>query len=390
MTAELELIFLCAGPSGDDSACRITDLLGSERIDWLVFERIAVEQGLVSVVYRRLRKLPQDLLPANLLARLRDHHQTSVVKSLNHVSVLQTLLRFLDARGIKTIPFKGPVLAAFSYGDPHLRSYGDLDLLIRKRDVREAVDALASMGYRPELPLAGAQGLAYLQFYNELGLIRDDGKVLVELQWQIVPWSYAHHLDIEALFERSRTIQMQGETVPALPPEELLMILCVHGTKHFWEKLIWLCDVAWTVSTAKDLDWERALAVSTTEGVRRVLLLGVGLSRDLFHLKLPIKVERAVDSEPGLRILSSKVKKHLLTQDRRPEPLTKKLLLFYMARERRQDRVHFAVRTLINAFLVAWKPVVMPRSLLPLYFVTRPFCVAAKNMMPLLTRHAGR
>ena len=32
--------------------------------------------------------------------------------------------------------------------------------------------------------------------------------------------------------------------VPALPDRELLLILCLHGTKHFWSSLGWLVDVA--------------------------------------------------------------------------------------------------------------------------------------------------
>jgi hypothetical protein len=73
-----------------------------------------------------------------------------------------------------------------------------------------------------------------------------------------------------------------------------------------------------------------------------------------------------------------------------PSTLPVKMLFFLRARERRRDRIAFAVKTLLNAFLVVRRPLEMPGLFLALYFMTRPLSLAARSMMPLLTRSAGR
>ena len=37
---------------------------------------------------------------------------------------------------------------------------------------------------------------------------------------------------------------MDGRDVPALSLEDELVLICVHGAKHFWERLMWTADIA--------------------------------------------------------------------------------------------------------------------------------------------------
>src|SRR3712207_8653927 len=43
-----------------------------------------------------------------------------------------------------------------------------------------------------------------------------------------------------------------------------LLILCVHGTKHIWGRLSWICDVAELLRTQPDMDWEYVLDRKST------------------------------------------------------------------------------------------------------------------------------
>jgi len=51
--------------------------------------------------------------------------------TLRLTAELFRLLELFSANGISALLIKGPVLAAQAYGDPCVRSYGDLDLLVR-------------------------------------------------------------------------------------------------------------------------------------------------------------------------------------------------------------------------------------------------------------------
>ncbi len=46
------------------------------------------------------------------------------------------------------------------------------------------------------------------------------------------------------LFERAATVPLGGHPVPTLDATDQLAIVAIHGGRHLWERLAWICDVA--------------------------------------------------------------------------------------------------------------------------------------------------
>jgi hypothetical protein len=87
------------------------------------------------------------------------------------------LLRLLDtfkADNIMAVPFKGPLLAVAIYGDMLLRECGDLDFLIKRKDVRIAINLLVSLGYRPD---------PKHQLDFEAHFIHEETRSIIDLHW---------------------------------------------------------------------------------------------------------------------------------------------------------------------------------------------------------------
>jgi hypothetical protein len=389
MTPEQELLLRFASPPKPDPEAGIAALLAGDMINWPAFVKLSAREGLISIVYRQLWTLFSNRIPTEILERLRNIHFANSAMNLFLIRELETVLSLMKSRDIQVIPFKGPALAAQLYGDANLRTSSDIDLLVQRHDVRKAEEGLRDAGYHPEFPLRGAQGIAYLHAYNELTMIRGN-RAPLEIQWGLVPWHYGFRWDLSDAFNRACSVKAGGAVFPTLPPEELLLTLCIHGTKHLWERLLWVCDVAWLVTSEKDLDWERTLSIASAAGGRRMLLLGLCLARDLFWAVLPDKVHWLMQSEPGLSQLAGEVKRGLFEEGAKPATLRQKMMFFLRARERRKDRVMFVVKTLLNVFLVARKPIDMPRLFLPLYFIMRPFSLASNYGTPILAKYAGR
>ena len=57
------------------------------------------------------------------------------------------------ASGVEALVIKGPVLSVRCYGDPGLRQYGDLDLIVRDEDILRSTELMISLGYEPVVPL---------------------------------------------------------------------------------------------------------------------------------------------------------------------------------------------------------------------------------------------
>jgi hypothetical protein len=157
---------------------------------------------------------------------------------------LLTLLQRLERQSIAAIPLKGPVLAASVYGHIALRQCGDLDILVPQRHVLQAKESLISEGYRPMRQFGDAQEAAHLQSFHAYSLVREDGRAAVDLHWTVMPSYFAVPLDPKGLWERLEPIDLMGTAVLSLPLEDVRLFLCIHGFKHGWERLGWICDVA--------------------------------------------------------------------------------------------------------------------------------------------------
>jgi hypothetical protein len=229
---EAELLFCCSPISSDsDRAAQLRALL-NEDLDWASLLRIAHRHGVVPLLFWHLSKTSPEGVPTTVLDRLRADFHANNLRNLSLTRELLKLLSMFEAQGISAIPYKGPALAAFTYGNLALRQFIDLDILVRKHDVSRAKDLLVSAGYRPEDQMTHAQEAALLQYKHER-LFRHvaDGS-MVELHWGIIDRQFSFPLDPEHLWGRLDWVPLGSSTVTTLSPEDLHLILCVHGSVH--------------------------------------------------------------------------------------------------------------------------------------------------------------
>src|SRR5207248_7223277 len=73
--------------------------------------------------------------------------------SMGLTAELFRVLGLFTTEGIDALVIKGPALAARAYPDSATRSYGDLDLLVRQRDIRRATELMCAAGFAPAVPL---------------------------------------------------------------------------------------------------------------------------------------------------------------------------------------------------------------------------------------------
>jgi hypothetical protein len=210
-----------------------------------------------------------------------------------NAELFRVLERFAAAR-IGALVVKGPVLAVQAYGDSAMRSYGDLDLLVRQRDIRRATELMIAAGYQAAVPLraidAGKIPGQYL-FSNP------DSKLLVELHNDFTLRYFPRRLPLEEFFARQVRVRLDAHEAPAPSVEDELVLICIHGAKHFWERLMWIADVAALVSRQSAIDWQRVAELTDAVGAECMLHTGLRLAADLLHLALPDRISARVRAD---------------------------------------------------------------------------------------------
>ncbi len=278
-----------------DSAARIRSLLRDD-IDWSALLQTALSHGVMPLLYRSLSSTCPDAVPKVFLEQLRAAFYANAAHNTLLARELLKLLRLLETDGIPALPFKGPVLAASVYGNLALRQFGDLDILIREQDAERAREILLSNGYRRLTQISAAHAAAFHRARKVYELVRQDEKILVELHWAITSWTFFFPLNPAHLWERLETGSLEDTPVRTLAPEDLLLILCVHGAKHYWSRLGWICDVAELLRVHPGLKWTAILLQAKQLGGRRILFLGLFLAHVLLDAELPKEVWKEINA----------------------------------------------------------------------------------------------
>jgi hypothetical protein len=107
------------------------------------------------------------------------------------------------------------------------------------------------------------------------------------MHWRLVGKRFPFSLEVAKLWDRLETVNVSGIPVCSFPPEETLLYLCVHGSKHLWERLVWVTDVAQMINRTPKLDWERLCRLANLHGCRRVVNLALLLAHELLGARVP-------------------------------------------------------------------------------------------------------
>src|SRR5207302_7399348 len=192
---EWSALLECA--SGSHDRQRLAGFLRS--VDWTRLLILAEDHGVAGHLIASLRGLEEGLIPPETRQALVDRQRAQIFLTLRLTAELFRILEQFTSEGIGALVVKGPVLAVRAYGDPAMRAYGDLDLLVRQRDIRRATELMIADGYAAAVPLsaidAGKIPGQYLFF-------RAESKLIVELHNDLTLRYFPRRLPLEDFFAR--------------------------------------------------------------------------------------------------------------------------------------------------------------------------------------------
>ena len=249
------------------------------------------------------------------------------------------ILTLFDRHQIVAVPYKGPVLANAVYGGVAFRQYCDLDIVVQQEDVLPAKSLLIEQGYVPKDGMNESEEAAFLQSRDEHNhtLIHPSKRVAVELHWRIAPRSTSV-IEPKHFWERLEPDMLGGTKIANLSLEEWLPILCVHGSRHRWERLTWLCDIAEIMRLCPNLDWDAVIARSQVLVCRRMLYLGVLLAHKLLDAPLPERVLQKMQADREVMLLVNDTYQQLLYKMNVSDQFLGKTIYQIRASDRLQEK----------------------------------------------------
>ena len=340
-------------------------------LDWELFRALAWRHALMPLASRHLLERFAAHVPAPHLARAREDFQHNAARNLLLASELRRALDALADEGCRAVAYKGPALALQVYGDLKLRSFVDLDVLVRRADAARAGRVLASVGYRPHLRLTPAQEAMLPRSECDRVYLKEGRGVMLELHWAVAPPYFSLGVETEDVLDGASGVELCGGLALVPAPEMLLLLLCVNGAKDLWVALEPVCAVAELARAPAGLDWERVVALARRARALRMLLVGLLLARDLLDAPLPAEVARLADSDPAARRLAAQARRRLSERETRVPGIMEETRFRVAARERLRERARYCALRLLTPTYRDCSPE-LPPSLSFVYYALRP------------------
>jgi len=222
----------------------------------------------------------QRMLPGDLWETICRRRQQQERRSAAILAELRWLLPRFDAAGITVMLLKGPELASRFHGGLHERGYGDLDLLVRGRDRRAALQLLDELGYERRSRVLLSRTLM-ARVNHGFDYIRQG--VRLDLHW-CLSRQPGFRIDEDGFWARSLPWSYEGLNVAVPHPQDELHLLLISAFADLQRgalRLQSLLDVKAVIEALQPFQEEAFLATRQQERTTEVCRTMLAIDRAL-------------------------------------------------------------------------------------------------------------
>jgi len=374
---EKQLLVCCARPTIDPPVAEEIRRLLSLPIDWDFLLLEAANQAVTPLLCHQLSVVASDLLDPQQLMQLKETSRGFALRNLVLSAELVAILSQFQRESLQAIPYKGPVLAVEVYGDVALRQFEDLDIIVRQRDMSKANEIMMGLGFRPKFPGIVSAGATALLAPGEYGYRDELRQMMVELHTERTLRHFPVTADIDDLATRLVAVPVGGPELKTFSPEDTFLLLSIHGSKHFWEQLSWIADLAAFVQAYAHLDWDQVFRRAQSMRAHRMVAVSLALALRLFHPPSE-EVTARVRSDAAANSIARKIERRLLA--RSPRELGA-VARFHLRRHMLEGSVEgwrYSLRLATQPSDDDWTAIPLPPVLAPLYAALRPLRLLRK------------
>jgi hypothetical protein len=342
-------------------------------IDWDRVTLAAGSHGVLPLVYRQIKSAGD--IPPGALAAMRSEYYGNALNNLHLTRELARLSELLHAQGIGAISFKGPVLALQAWGDVALRQFNDLDLLVRPSDAARAAEVLIAAGYWPMTFDREHPQISIARRYED-EFVRPGSDWMIDLHWELNSAYFSYGPTAAAVWDRAVSIQVEKVEVLTLAPDDLVLFLAVHATKHGWINLGWICDFDAALRARKESDMPAIADAARRSRCTRMLLLAIALAAELLDAPIPSLFIDAIREDSAIASLVAGIKRRLFASVGMRARLYSEWVVPLGTIPGIGARARYIANRAFTPNSDDFDFVSLPPMLYPLYYATRPLRLA--------------
>jgi Uncharacterised nucleotidyltransferase len=273
---EVRLLLALAAPRWGEASTHTVEkwLDVNVSMDWPYFLDQALCQQVICMVGRNLvRRLPRGSAVLPHVWIYSAAYEANSRRNRSLFAEFGRILRALNKTGVKYAVRKGPSLCALVYDDPGIRRMSDLDVLIERESLDDAVEILTDLGYAQGTPSATGDRVVpherktqlfwAVHLNNALPFLKPTSEP--EVRWfevdlclDLFQKRSAGGVEVGTVLDRVQPAVICGEPSFALSPLDQLLDICLHLYKEATSYL--------SITQGRDLNLLRFIDV--TESIR--------------------------------------------------------------------------------------------------------------------------
>jgi len=265
--------------------------------DWQNIYNISLEEGVAPYLYYCINKSESELIiPESIKNKFIKISQNVLARNTRLYHELSKVLRLFSENGITVIVLKGAYLSEKVYPHNGLRPMGDIDLLVKIKDIPKVQELLFEIGFSQAEHFSIKEQCE--KSHHLIPFINRNG-IMIEIHWKL-----SRHLQstsqfgIDGLWKRSVELSLatNAKTL-TLSLEDHLLHLCIHTSIHHFF-ILWLksfCDIALMIQYfQEEIDWEKFKRHARKWKVDRSLYLTLRFVEELLESGSPKTVLAAL------------------------------------------------------------------------------------------------
>ncbi|MBP7998714.1 MAG: nucleotidyltransferase family protein [Chloroflexi bacterium] len=207
-------------------------LIAPDNLDWPRLVTVGVQNRMHTLLPRVLEETGQlDRLPAIARTALDDAAALYRLRAQWFKESLQRFLPLAAAAGLEIVIIKGLITCLNLYGDEAMRPGGDIDLLVRHRDVAAVMELLKQIevdAFWPNL----MQDAYYERHHLHQQRSTADLRVWYEIHWALDHPLTRQTINYEAMMDRATPGTLLGLPVRNQALPDFILTLIIHLVKH--------------------------------------------------------------------------------------------------------------------------------------------------------------
>jgi len=269
----------------------ISDLPSEE--GWHTISRLANLHGVSPFFFYRTRSL-EISLPHEIKKRWLESHLLQIAREERARYQIKELAGTLGSEGVRFILLKGASAILRLYPETGLRSFYDLDIMIREESVSQFKRAMMKLGYKPSATLTSPEDEDLQRFEGHLDPLRKEDGLMIEAHVSILGRKGNYRVSLSEIWQ-GREKTDQGEmSVEHLGKEHFLIHMFLHWRKDLiyngFVSIKGLVDVLYALKTWR-IDWTKWMDAVRRWNVEKEIIPVVATMNHHWQAAIPLPGE---------------------------------------------------------------------------------------------------